>query len=85
VHSFASDNTGTSYFVDQPHVLVDSAATGVFISGFRRVNTDQVGTLTSEANVTGAGSAVLVGYHNFTAAKIISGGKFADISSSSRP
>ncbi|MDB4869018.1 MAG: hypothetical protein JWL97_22 [Gemmatimonadales bacterium] len=84
VDAFGSDNTGTSYFVDQPHLLVDTAATGVVIDSFRRVNTDKPGTLTSEANVTGAGGPVLVGYHNFTAGKIVSGGKFADISSTPR-
>ncbi len=83
--AFASDNTGTPYFVNQPHLLIDTAATGVVIESFRRVNTNQAGTLTSEANVTGAGGAVMVGYHNFDAAKIISGGKFADITSTLRP
>jgi hypothetical protein len=85
VDAFASDNTGAALFVDQPHLLVDTAATGVVINGFRRVNTNQAGTLTSEANVTAAGGPVLVAFHNFTAGKIVSGNKFADISSTLRP
>jgi hypothetical protein len=85
VAAFASDNTGASAFFDQPHLLIDTAALGVVINGFRRVNTDQAGALTYEANVAGAGGPVLVGYHNFTSGKINSAGKFADVNSTPRP
>ena len=85
VAGFSSDNTGAPYFVDQPHLLVDTGALGVEILGFRRVNTDQPGTLTSEASVTGAGGPVLVGYHNFDTAKVVSGGKFAQVTTTALP
>lgn len=85
VSAFASDNTGAPYFVNQPHLLVDGGALGVEVLGFRRINTDQPGTLTSEASVTGAGGAVVVGYHNFDTTKIVSGGKFAQIATTVLP
>ena len=79
VASFASDNTGTPFFVNQPHLLIDTGALGVHINGFRSINTDQAGTLTSEANVSAAGGPVLVGYHTLNHAKIVSGGRFAEL------
>jgi hypothetical protein len=85
VAGFSSDNTGAPYFVNQPHLLVDTGALGVEILGFRRVNTDQAGVLTSEASVTGAGGQVLVGYHNFDTTKIVSGGKFAQVTTTVLP
>lgn len=85
VNAFSSDNVGTPYFVDHPHLVVDGGAVGVHINGFRRINTDQPGTLTHEANVSAAGARVLVGQHDFTIAKINSGGKFAEITSASLP
>lgn len=84
VAGFGSDNTGTAFFVNQPHLLVDGGALGVHINGFRRVNTDQAGSLTSEANVSAAGGPVLIGFHNFDAAKIVSGGKFSDLAATAR-
>lgn len=85
VSGFSSDNTGASYFVDQPHLLVDTAALGVEVMGFRRVNTDQAGTLTSEASVAAAGGPVIVGYHNFDTTKVVSGGKFAQVATTPLP
>jgi hypothetical protein len=80
VEAFVSDNTGAP--ADVLHLLIDGGGTGIQISGFRRVN---VGAPASEANVTAAGGVVLVGAHNFTAGKIASSNKFADISSTLRP
>jgi polygalacturonase len=85
VNGFRSDNTGAAYFVDQPHLLVDTAALRVQINGFTRVNTDQPGSLTREANVSAAGGPVLVGAHNFDRTKVTSGGKFAELSSVALP
>lgn len=85
VAGFLSDNVGTPYFADFPHLKVDAAAAGVRVLGFRRVNTDQPGTLASEADVAGAGTRVLVGYHDFTPAKISSAGKFAEITATPLP
>lgn len=85
VESFLSDNVGTPYFANFPHLKVDAAAVGVRVDGFRRLNTDQTGTLTWEADVAAAGGRVLVGYHDFTVAKINSVGKFADVSATPLP
>lgn len=85
VEGFLSDNVGTPYFADFPHLKVDASALGVRVNGFRRLNTDQAGTLTWEADVAAAGGRVLVGYHDFTAAKINSVGKFADVSATPLP
>ncbi len=85
ISGFGSDNTGASAFFDQPHLLIDTSALGVVILSFRRINTDQPGTLTYEANVAGAGGPVLAAYHNFTSGKINSTGKFCDVSSTARP
>lgn len=85
VESFLSDNVGTPYFADFPHLKVDASAVGVRVNGFRRLNTDQTGTLTWEADVATAGGRVLAGYHDFTALKINSGGKFADVSATPVP
>ena len=85
VDGFSSDNVGTPYFVDQPHLVVDAGAVGVQVNGFRRVNTDRTGTITYEANVSAAGGRVLVGHHDFTIAKINSGGKFSELTSTPLP
>ena len=85
VSGFGSDNLGASAFFNQPHLLIDTTALGVVIENFRRVNTDQVGTLTYEANVSAAGGPVLVACHNFTSGKVNSVGKFCDVTSTARP
>lgn len=85
VESFSSDNVGTPYFADYPHLKVDGSATGVRVNGFRRINTDQPGTITWEADVAAAGARVLVGYHDFTTGKINSGGKFSDVTATPVP
>lgn len=85
VDAFSSDNAGTPYFVDHPHLVVDGGALGVQVNGFRRINTDQSGTLTYEANVSAAGGRALVAHHDFTVAKINSSGKFAEITSTPLP
>ena len=85
VESFLSDNVGTPYFANFPHLKVEAVALGVRVNGFRRLNTDQAGTLTWEADVAAAGGRVLVGYHDFTGGKINSAGKFADVSATVVP
>lgn len=85
VESFLSDNVGTPYFANFPHLKVDASAVGVRVNGFRRLNTDQPGTLTWEADVAAAGGRVLVGYHDFTSGKINSAGKFADVTATALP
>jgi hypothetical protein len=84
VESFSSDNIGTG-FADYPHLKVDASAVGVRVNGFRRLNTDQPGTLTWEADVAAASGRVLVGYHDFTSGKINSAGKFADVTATAVP
>lgn len=84
VQSFSSDNIGAG-FADYPHLKVDASAVGVRVNGFRRLNTDQPGTLTWEADVVAAGGRVLAGFHDFTAGKINSGGNFADVSATPIP
>lgn len=78
VNGFRSDNVGSGYFVDKPHLLVEGGALGVQVHGFTRVNTDKPGTLTSEANVSLAGGPVFVTGHNFDTTKVISTGRFAE-------
>ena len=85
VEGFLSNNVGTPYFANFPHLKVDAGAVGVRVNGFRKLNTDQPGTLTWEADVAAAGGRVLVGYHDFATAKINSGGKFADVSATALP
>ena len=85
VESFLSNNVGTPYFADFPHLKVDAGAVGVRVNGFRRLNTDQPGTLTWEADVAAAGGRVLAGHHDFATAKINSAGKFADLSATALP
>lgn len=67
VSGFLSDNTGAS--TDKPHLIVDGAAVGVVIGGFRRVNPSAI---TTEADVGAAGDPVLFATHNFDRAKVIS-------------
>jgi hypothetical protein len=67
-----SDTSGTT--IANPHLLV-SASPGVFVTSFRVVNPAVPPAF--EVDVAGAGSRVLFGPHNFTPARINSGGNFA--------
>ena len=72
VGAVRSDTSGTA--IATPHLLV-SASPGVFVTSFRIVNPGVPPAF--EVDVAGAGSRVLFGPHNFTAARINSGGNFA--------
>lgn len=72
VDAFVSDQTGSAS--TQPHLLVDSSATLVTVTSFRRVNPTTPPTW--EVDVTAAGGRVVFIQHDFTPARINSGGKF---------
>ena len=67
-----SDTSGTT--IANPHLLV-SASPGVFVTSFRITNPAVPPAF--EVDVAAAGSRVLFGPHNFTPARINSGGNFA--------
>lgn len=85
VAGFVSDNRGTGTFYNSPHLLVNEASTGVEIHGFQKYDNDSPGTLTSEADVAAAGGRVLVGNHTFDTTKVLSSGKFAEVTAVALP